>query len=246
MKCSEQIENRTIRRLAFTLIELLVVIAIIAILAAMLLPALAKAKDKAKGIACLSSLKQVGLSLQMYYDDNRNQIPGPYNAQTGWPLYSPLATDDYAYKYGGIAQLLNVGDPKAFWCPSDLYDTNSTPINTNDITSFTYRYVVWVWARNYKPGAKIDSFCKPSGQVMYHEQYDWHRAKTAPPPGTSAAAAVGYQTPRKQPILNSIYGDCHAAPFKVTYPGTGAYYDPHWFAQAPGGQYWDPTISSDE
>jgi prepilin-type N-terminal cleavage/methylation domain-containing protein/prepilin-type processing-associated H-X9-DG protein len=64
------------RRSAFTLIELLVVIAIIAILAAMLLPALARAKTRAKSIASISNLRQLGLGLKMYHDDQGSRFPG--------------------------------------------------------------------------------------------------------------------------------------------------------------------------
>src|SRR5664279_573828 len=80
---------RFCRRCAFTLIELLVVIAIIAILAALLLPALGKAKLKAYGIQCMNNHRQLTLACKMYVDDNNDFLP----YASHWP-YGPAALDE--------------------------------------------------------------------------------------------------------------------------------------------------------
>ncbi len=82
-------------RTAFTLIELLVVIAIIAILAAMLLPALSKAKERARTTQCLNQLRQLGQAMQMYGDDQNNLLPPaergvPWNSTNPVPWMRPL------------------------------------------------------------------------------------------------------------------------------------------------------------
>jgi prepilin-type N-terminal cleavage/methylation domain-containing protein/prepilin-type processing-associated H-X9-DG protein len=100
---------KLMRKQAFTLIELLVVIAIIAILAAMLLPALARAKARAQGIRCVSNMKQLTLGWIMYIGDNQNNLP--LNGDEGDQPGTPAANQDPQWCPGRMDSAAPSGEP---------------------------------------------------------------------------------------------------------------------------------------
>ena len=218
----------------FTLIELLVVIAIIAILAAMLLPSLAKAKEKSKAIACMNNLKQVGLAQAIYIDDNQGKFPSALNFFGNVKVTSANyiafvnTTYQYTYNFGGVPKMLdmNVRNPKVFRCPSDRFYTNSFPPGDNDIASYRSRWVVW-YNTGMFPKLKESDFVRPSGQVVYHENFDFHYNRYL-------------NDFKRQPVLSAIYADSHAEKFKVLFRqwsvnGSNPDYDQNWFSYGPDG-----------
>lgn len=144
--------NRDKLRRAFTLIELLVVIAIIAILAAFLLPALSRAKQKGQQAVCLDHLKQIGLTFLMYLGDHddhfpdrrdlKSSLPGGYRPWTSWPPSDPR---------GGWAATTFQNECPNFnvWsCPAAVISTTGNAIQSAQATTAATnaplcRY--WTW-----------------------------------------------------------------------------------------------------
>jgi prepilin-type N-terminal cleavage/methylation domain-containing protein len=207
---------------AFTLIELLVVIAIIAILAAMLLPALSKAKSISVQTKCLSNLKQLNLAMVLYCGDNRDRTPGKDAVPTHpdiWWWYKEL---DKAY--AGINRPASTND-YVFQCPKDRgwkpNPTYSIPHYKNsllDYSSYVYNGVYNGNNTNNLLDINLSTVKHPSRTFLMaewpiHWGYSWHKSKTGEE-----------NIPYNEAINNLSFVDGHAKYIKLYWnPALGDY-----------------------
>ncbi len=204
-------EIKTIRTgNGFTLIELLVVIAIIAILAAMLLPALSAAKNKAKQVACINNQKQLALGMVLYIGDFNDNFPGSGSNLQGfhtedWIYWRPANTHDAVtptvtlpLAQSQITALLRTGNStNLFRCPMDTSDTDRLKYNPTAPPLFTYYYsyslnayqsgdsmgLQWDGAGLNPMQAKFTAVHIPSNKIMMAEEPTTTSAADNPQPG---------------------------------------------------------------
>ncbi len=242
-------------RRAFTLIELLVVIAIIAILAAILFPVFAQAREKARATNCLSNTKQIGLAMAMYTEDNDSSYPIAYEADAArvgdgycelYGGHAGVGNDDQAYyakNMSYVAQLMPYGkSAKIFVCPSDSSVSTQFAVGGN-FTSYHYRHFM---SATYAPSyagtmhlyhRKITEsfFESPASVFIVHENSAWHNMKRD---YLEWLSGCGDDNGRKgwtaNTTMNFVFGDGHAKTYPVgniLQPGNwtcGTGYDYHW------------------
>ncbi|MGB9586643.1 MAG: DUF1559 domain-containing protein [Armatimonadota bacterium] len=209
----------------FTLIELLVVIAIIAILAALLMPVFATAREKARQAACLNNTKQMGLAFEMYSNDRDGYLPpSVYNTGSGW-----VSWDTMILRY--------LKNDRVFACPSDLYKRTSAG-NPRRIRSYSMNDQMARVTNQWGIPMKKDKCPAPGDYVLVSE---WHHPDNEL--GSSNYQAImyppfGYHGPQSNVVINGtqyatregnnyVFFDCHAKYYKWDIIWGKA--NEHWF-----------------
>ena len=136
---------------AFSLVELLVVMAIIAILAALLLPVISRAKEEGRATACVSNLHQIGLALQMYVDANNNTLPIMRDAPTDT---NAMATNTFPTV--NVVLGSELGNTNVLRCPSDvqgIFQLTGSSYSWNSLLNGENANHLVVLGMNFKPQA---------------------------------------------------------------------------------------------